>query len=165
MPEAKISFLIEKTESFNAYGRDKVSLYFCANRGEDLKPIAKIASGGELSRVLLAFKIAMQNDNRVSTLIFDEVDEGIGGEVGRHIGLKLRELSKRVQVVAISHLPQVASKADHHFVISKSIKDERTVSNIQTLDNDARKYEIARMIYGDAVDDITLEQANVMLTS
>lgn len=163
MPSAVISFHIEKTEQFNAQGKNKVSLLFCANKGEDLKPISKIASGGELSRVLLAFKIAMQNSSGVSTLIFDEVDEGIGGEVGRHIGLKLRELSKHVQVIVISHLPQVASKGHYHFIISKMTKEERTVSSVQKLEHDQRKFEIARMIYGDATDSVTLEQAELML--
>ena len=106
----------------------------------------------------------MQTQSGISTIVFDEVDEGIGGEVGRHIGLKLRELSSRVQVIVISHLPQVAAKADHHFVIQKSTKEDRTVSLVHKLDYEQRKYEIARMIYGDAIDKVTLEQAELMLS-
>lgn len=164
MDGARVVFDIEYTNTFTSFGKNKVSLLFCANKGEDLKPISKIASGGELSRVLLAFKIAMQSKSGVSTLFFDEVDQGIGGEVGRHIGLKLRELATNVQVICISHLPQVASKASYHFVISKTTKGDRTVSSVNKLSSEERKFEIARMIYGDAIDSVTLEQAQVMLS-
>ena len=164
MPHAAFHFDFSLSENFLSTGFTKVNVLFTANKGEDLKPLAKVASGGELSRVLLALKI-VQNSNEVSTLIFDEVDEGIGGEVGIVIGKRLRELGVAVQVIAISHLPQVAAKANHHFFIQKNTTEERTVSTVRKLSSDERVEEIARMIYGDEKNETTLKQAKEMIDS
>lgn len=163
MPDAVFKFECEKTDRFDSNGITKVKILFNANKGEDLQPLSKIASGGELSRVLLAMKISDEKNENVSTLIFDEVDEGIGGEVGRVIGEKLLSLSHKVQVISISHLPQVAAKADTHFLIRKKTEDDRTVSEVEKLKHDHRRLEIARMIYGDEKNETTLKQAEEML--
>lgn len=163
MPDASLIFKFEKTDEFNASGKTKVSLLFNANKGEDLQPLSKVASGGELSRVLLAMKIADQENEKIPTVLFDEVDEGVGGEVGRIIGKKLEELGSNVQVICISHLPQVASRANHHFLIKKETKGERTISSIKKLGDKERKEEIARMIFGDEKNDVTIRQAEEML--
>lgn len=163
MPYAKLFFDFKKQKNFTLYGLNSVSAFFNANKGEDLKPLSKIASGGELSRVLLALKISTNVNNKQKTLLFDEVDEGVGGEVGLKIGEKLRSLGATQQIVSISHLPQVAAKADVHYLISKEIENERTLSHVSKLETDDRKFEIARMIYGDKTNDTTLKQAEEML--
>lgn len=163
MPDSIFKFECEVPEKFNSYGKTKVKIMFNANKGEDLQLLTKVASGGELSRVLLAMKIADDKNQELSTLIFDEIDEGIGGEVGRVIGEKLLDLSKNIQVIAISHLPQVAAKADYHFLINKKTEEDRTLSEVEKLTYDQRKIEIARMIYGNEQSEITLKQAEEML--
>jgi DNA repair protein RecN (Recombination protein N) len=163
MPDARFSFSFDTSEEFLLTGVDKVSILFNANKGEDLKPLAKIASGGEMSRVLLAIKMATNQKNLKETLIFDEVDEGVGGEVGRVIGEKLSQLGNATQIVVISHLPQVAAKANEHFLIEKRTVDERTVSSVRKLAHEERIDEIARMIYGDEKNEITRKQAEEML--
>ena len=165
MPDAMLEFQCEKTERFNKNGRTNIQIYFTSNKGEDLKPLAKVASGGELSRVLLAMHMVQHTEDGVSTLLFDEVDEGIGGEVGSVIGKRLKELSKSVQVIAISHLPQVAAKAEHHHIIEKETEGDRTVSKVRKLTEGERVDEIARMIYGDERTEITLKQAKDMLSN
>ncbi|MDA1674725.1 DNA repair protein RecN [Bacillus cereus group sp. TH152-1LC] len=163
MPDAVFMFNVETTEDLNEFGYSKVHILFNANKGEDAQALSKIASGGELSRVLLSMKIASNLSEEGKTIVFDEVDEGIGGEVGRHIGQKLYELGTHSQVIAISHLPQVASKGNQHFLIRKSVKDERTVSTVTKLSDEQRVLEIARMIFGDEKNEITIRQAEEML--
>lgn len=163
MPDAVLSFQLQESAVFLPEGMTQVSLWFNANKGEDLQPLAKVASGGELSRVLLAMKIAGRQNEKVPTILFDEVDEGVGGEVGRVIGKKLERLGKEVQVICISHLPQVAARADHHFLIQKKTDETRTVSHVRKLTERERKEEIARMIYGDEKNETTLKQAEEML--
>lgn len=162
MPHSSLRFEVTKTSDFTLHGCSKVQLLFSANKGEDMKPLAKIASGGEMSRVLLAIKIAT-NVEKEMALVFDEVDEGVGGEVGRIIGEKIAKLGHSVQTIVISHLPQVAAKADSHYLIQKEALEERTVSNVKQLTDEERKQEIARMIYGDEKNEITLKQAEEML--
>ncbi|MCU7666830.1 DNA repair protein RecN [Bacillus thuringiensis] len=163
MPDAVFMFNVETTDDLNEFGYSKVHILFNANKGEDAQALSKIASGGELSRVLLSMKIASNLSEEGKTIVFDEVDEGIGGEVGIHIGQKLYNLGTHSQVIAISHLPQVAAKGNQHFLIRKSVKDERTVSTVTKLSDDQRVSEIARMIFGDARNEITLKQAEEML--
>ena len=163
MPDARLEFLLTQTDSFMSTGWTNVSLLFNANKGEDLKPLAKIASGGELSRVLLALKVSTSSSNEIESIVFDEVDEGVGGEVGLIIGKKLAHLGKYVQLIVISHLPQVAAKADTQFLIHKESNEERTYSTVKKLSEQERKLEIARMIYGDDKSETTLKQAEEML--
>jgi len=163
MPNAVFTFVVNQTKDLNENGFSKVHILFNANKGEEPKPLSKIASGGELSRVLLSIKIANNLKEKGKTIIFDEVDEGIGGEVGVHIGIKLSELGSQTQVIAISHLPQVAAKANQHFFIEKFIEDERTVSTVTMLSESERESEIARMIYGNEKSNTTLKQAREMM--
>lgn len=163
MPHATFQFEVTKTDYFTPTGITKIQALFTANKGEDLKPLSKVASGGELSRILLAIKSSAVIGQKISTVVFDEIDEGIGGEVGRVIGEKIKKLGETIQVISISHLPQVAAKANNHYLIQKETKKDRTVSKMKKLNEEERKEEIARMIYGDEKNEITLKQAEEML--
>ena len=159
---ADISFEIEEQEEYTKTGKDKIELMFSANKGQEKQPLSKVASGGEISRVLLALKLMSEKkDNQ--TMIFDEVDVGVGGEVGRIIGEKLKKLGETTQVLCISHLPQVAAKGNHHYFIEKRLEQDKTVSRVKKLSKEERVEEIARMIYGEEKNEITIKQAEEML--
>ena len=132
-------------------GRDGVEFYFSANPGEDLRPLAKIASGGELSRVMLALKTLASTDVPGKTLIFDEVDAGIGGSVAESVGHKLNGLGARFQVVCVTHLPQIAAYGGAHYHVSKSVRRGRTITRVDRLTGEARVEEIGRMMTGGKV--------------
>jgi DNA repair protein RecN (Recombination protein N) len=144
-------------------GWDRVEFMFSANPGEPVKPLAKIASGGELSRLLLGLKIILARRDQVGTVIFDEVDAGIGGQAAEDIALKIKELSGHHQVLCITHLPQIASRADEHFKVDKTVKNKRTSTGISLLDRDKRVSELARMLAGDTVTDETIAFAKGLL--
>jgi DNA repair protein RecN (Recombination protein N) len=144
-------------------GMDQVEFFVCPNPGEDLKPLAKIASGGEISRIMLALKSILAKVDRLETVIFDEIDLGIGGEVASAVGKSLRNLASSHQVIVITHLQQIASQADHHFNVFKESAKGRTVTRIRILDRDERVEEIARMISGEKVSSVTLRQAKEMI--
>jgi DNA repair protein RecN (Recombination protein N) len=144
-------------------GTDTLQFLFCANPGEPLRPLHRVASGGELSRVMLAIKAALAGAAGVPTLIFDEVDAGIGGRAAAVMGRKLRELSKHRQVIVISHSPQIASQADHHFRIRKHDAGGRIVTAIDALEPEARVNEIARMLAGEDVSASALANARELL--
>jgi len=148
-----------------AYGWDNVSILFSANEGERPQPLGKVASGGELSRLLLAIKNVMMERDPVSLCLFDEVDTGIGGQAAVAMGQMMREVAAQRQVLAITHLAQIAACADHHYVVEKRVDDGRTVSSTRTLDFDAREREIARMLGGHAQTDVSLAHARAMLAS
>jgi DNA repair protein RecN (Recombination protein N) len=132
-------------------GWDRVEFMFSANPGESMKPLVKTASGGELSRLLLGLKCILARRDQVETVIFDEVDAGIGGQAAEDIALKIKELSGHHQVLCITHLPQIASKADEHFRVDKTMRNKRTLTEITLLDEDNRIRELARMLAGDSV--------------
>ncbi|MGB7060844.1 MAG: DNA repair protein RecN [Candidatus Zixiibacteriota bacterium] len=144
-------------------GMDQVEFFVSPNPGEDLKPLAKIASGGEISRIMLALKSILAKVDRLETVIFDEIDLGIGGEVASAVGRSLKDLGSSHQVIVITHLQQIASQADHHFNVFKESAKGRTVTRIKILDRDERVREIARMISGEKVSPVTLIQAKEML--
>ena len=144
-------------------GMDQVEFFVSPNPGEDLKPLAKIASGGEISRIMLALKSILAKVDRLETVIFDEIDLGIGGEVASAVGGSLKDLGSSHQVIVITHLQQIASQADHHFNVFKESAKGRTVTKIRILDRDERVKEIARMISGEKVSPVTLRQAKEML--
>ena len=144
-------------------GIDRVTFMIAPNLGEDLKPLATIASGGELSRVILALKAILAETDSVETVIFDEVDAGIGGGTAEVVGRKLAELAQHHQVICITHLPQIAKFGEHHFSISKHVIDGRTQTAIQPLSNDERHKEIARMLGGEDITSTTLEHARELL--
>jgi DNA repair protein RecN (Recombination protein N) len=145
-------------------GMDQVEFFVSPNPGEDLKPLAKIASGGEISRIMLALKSILAKVDRLETVIFDEIDVGIGGEVASVVGRSLKDLASSHQVIVITHLQQIASQADHHFNVFKESAKGRTVTRIRILDRDERVKEIARMISGEKVSPVTLKQAKEMIT-
>jgi DNA repair protein RecN (Recombination protein N) len=144
-------------------GVDSVEFLLSANPGEPLKPLAKVASGGELSRVMLAIKTVLSDVDKVPTLIFDEVDIGIGGKTARMVGDRLKIVSRRRQVLCITHLPQIASLADSHYNIHKSARKGRAVITVSTLDVPERVEEIARMLGGRKVTPTTRRHAAEML--
>ena len=135
------------------------------NPGEDLKALAKIASGGEVSRIMLALKTIRSIDDGGKALIFDEVDSGIGGRAADVVGRKLKVLSRVNQVLCVTHLPQIASYADNHFHIEKRVEKDRTVTRVVRLDRESRVREIARMISGERVTENVLKHAAELLNS
>jgi len=150
---------------WTATGIDAGELYLSPNPGEDPKPLARIASGGELSRIMLALKTIASADDPGRTLIFDEVDAGIGGAVADVVGAKLKALAGRDQVLCITHLPQIAARADRQFAITKAVRGSRTVTSVAALDAAQREGELARMIGGDTVTPQLLQSAQEMITA
>ena len=144
-------------------GMDRVQFLISPNPGEDLKPLAKIASGGELSRIMLAMKRIFAEEALVKTLIFDEVDAGIGGGIAEIVGRKLKEISRQHQVFCITHLPQIASFADSHYKVTKKETGGRTYVEVKQLPEEQRMEEIARMLGGIKITDKTLDHAREMM--
>ncbi|MBI5416626.1 DNA repair protein RecN [Candidatus Poribacteria bacterium] len=145
------------------WGMDKVEFFISPNPGEDPKPLAKIASGGEISRIMLALKTINTQIDNVPTVIFDEIDVGVGGTMASKIGQKLKKLSSNFQVISITHLPQIASLANTHFSISKKVKGERTITEVEQLDTNSRIKEIARMLAGEKITELTLKHAQELM--
>ena len=143
-------------------GSDSVTFLIAANKGEKLSPIASAASGGELSRIMLSLKGVLSSSDEVDTLIFDEVDAGIGGAVANAVADELLSPSISHQVICITHLPQIASKAEEHFVVSKAVKAGRTISSVSLIEGEEREKEVARLLSGD-VSNIALEHARSLL--
>lgn len=164
MPNVKLVVVQEKCE-LNSLGCDNVEFLISTNPGEPPKPISKIASGGELSRMMLAVKNVLSDKDDIDTLIFDEVDTGISGSAAQKVGLKLREVSKSRQVLCVTHLAQIAAMGNSHFKISKSVKDEKTYTKVQELNHDGRKEELARIIGGTEMTKASLDYAEEMLKS
>ncbi len=144
-------------------GCDKMQFLVSANKGEPAKPMSKIASGGELSRIMLAIKTVLSGKDRVATLIFDEVDTGISGEAAVKVGQKLKEVSRDRQVLCITHLAPIAALAEHHLLIEKHVKGEKTFTQVETLDLEGRKRALARIIGGEKVTELQLKMAEEML--
>ena len=162
MPSVELVPSFETTD-FNSKGIDKVELLISANPGETPRPVAKIASGGELSRMMLAIKTVLSASDTVDTLIFDEVDTGISGSAAEKVGLKLRQVSGNSQVLCVTHQAQIASLADHHYLIRKQIEDGRTFTDVTLLDHNGRKNELARIIGGVNITEAALTHAEAML--
>lgn len=150
-------------DKINSNGRDAVSFLFSANKGQSLQAIQKVASGGELSRVMLAIKSLVAKSSALPTIIFDEIDTGISGEVALKVGEVMEDLSDNMQVIAISHLPQIASKGTAHFKVYKNDKNNKTYSNIQLLDKEHRIVEIAQMLSGANPGEAALQHAKDLL--
>ena len=152
----------ENTKDITANGQDDVEFIFSANKGQELKSLSKTASGGELSRFMLAFKNIFAETGSAQTLVFDEIDTGISGETGNIVGQKLNNLTKYAQILCITHLPQVACYGDSFYYVSKIELDNSIITKIVKLDDDKIVYNIARMIGGDKVSDIALSHAKEM---
>lgn len=155
--------LVVKGNTINETGIDQASFLIAPNVGEDLKPMASIASGGELSRIVLALKAILAEKGSVETLVFDEVDAGIGGSVAEAVGKKLSKLARYHQIICITHLPQIAKFGDNHFRITKNVSQGRTITSINPLNEKDRIKEIARMLGGMEITKTTLEYAREML--
>ena len=162
MPSAVFQVAQERAE-IGASGIDKVEFLISANPGEPPRPLAKIASGGEMSRIMLAIKSVMAAVDSMPTLIFDEIDVGVGGRTAEVIGLKLESLASRSQVLCITHLPQIARHPGEHFRIEKQLLDGRTVVRVRRLTDEERVAELARMLGGAAGSDIAIQHAKEML--
>jgi DNA repair protein RecN (Recombination protein N) len=152
-------------EAWNDRGVDQAEFFVSPNPGEDLRPLARIVSGGELSRVMLALKTLAAEDAPGKTLIFDEVDAGIGGRVAEVVGARLRALGARFQVLCITHLPQIAARGATQFRIEKSVRGDRTVTSVERLDAEGRIDEVARMIGGTAITEPVRASARELLES
>ena len=160
-----VQFNVEFTEvELCENGIDNVEFLISANVGEPPKPIAKIASGGELSRIMLALKNVLSDKDEISTMIFDEVDTGVSGRAATKVAQKLKEVSNGKQVICVTHLAQLAVLADNHYLIEKSARDGKTYTNVTPLDFDGRKYEIARITGGGEITETQLKNAEEMLT-
>ncbi len=162
MPDTVFSVNFTKTD-FTETGIDCIEFLISANKGEDQKPLAKIASGGELSRIMLAIKSVLADKDGTDTLIFDEIDSGVSGRAAGKIALKLSQVSNNRQVICITHLPSIAAYANHHMLISKAVKDEKTYTSVTSLDYNGRVAEIARIIGGNQNNSIHLESAKQLL--
>lgn len=160
----KVQFSCEFSETeLSPIGADAVAFYMSANLGEALKPLNKVASGGELARIMLALKNVLAEKDRVPTLIFDEVDTGVSGRAAQRVAEKLRSVSKQKQVLCVTHLPQLAALADTHLLIAKEERDGRTYTTVVPLAFEGRKQELARIIGGTNITETTLQSAAEML--
>jgi DNA repair protein RecN (Recombination protein N) len=167
LPHAALRFAVEPDESdppsLGPRGLDRVEILFTANPGEAERSLQRIASGGELSRVMLALKVALEERDPVDVLLFDEVDSGIGGVVAQAVGERLRALARRRQVLCVTHLPLIAALAAHHLRVTKSVAGGRTTATIEVLEGGERVEELARMLAGGRVTDTTRRQARELL--
>ena len=160
----RVQFACEFRElELTANGADAVAFYMSANAGEALKPMSKVASGGELARIMLAMKNVLAEKDQVGTLIFDEVDTGVSGRAAQKVALKLRSVAAHKQVLCVTHLPQLAALANTHLLIAKSEREGRTYTSVNALDFEGRKRELARIIGGANITETTLKSAEEML--
>ena len=160
----KVQFACQFTETeLTPKGADAVAFYMSANAGESLKPMSKVASGGELARIMLAMKNVLAEQDQVATLIFDEVDTGVSGRAAQKVAQKLRSVAKTKQVLCVTHLPQIAALATTHFLIYKAERNGRTYTSVEPLDLEGRKRELARIIGGAKITETTLLSAEEML--
>ena len=164
MPRVQFSCNFTETE-LTAIGVDLVAFYMSANAGEALKPLSKVASGGELARIMLAMKNVLAEQDQVATLIFDEVDTGVSGRAAQKVAEKLRSVAKTKQVLCVTHLPQLAALANTHLLIAKAERDGRTYTTVTPLDLEGRKRELARIIGGAYITKTTLKSAEEMLNA
>ena len=162
MPRVQFSCVFTETE-LTGNGADTIAFYMSANAGEALKPLSKVASGGELARIMLAMKNVLAEQDQVATLIFDEVDTGVSGRAAQKVAEKLRSVAKNKQVLCVTHLPQLAALANTHLLIAKSERDGRTYTSVVPLDLEGRKRELARIIGGANITETTLKSAEEML--
>ena len=165
MPNCRLELSLQtKSDSrLQPQGRDDIEILISTNPGQSAKPLAKIASGGELSRISLAIQVVIATTSITPSLIFDEVDVGIGGATAEIVGRLLSQLGQHCQLLCITHLPQVASQAQHHLQVSKSNNGEATQTQVSALDEDQRIQEIARMLGGVKLTQQTLAHAKEML--
>ncbi len=163
IPNAVLAISHEIKEQFGSTGRDEISFLFAANKNGIPAPIDKVASGGEMSRVMLSIKSLLSKEKGLPTIIFDEIDTGVSGEVADKMGFIMAQMAENIQVVTITHLPQIAAKGKQHFKVFKTDTDHHTYSSIVTLSSDERVTEIAKMLSGTAITEAALQNARVLL--
>jgi DNA repair protein RecN (Recombination protein N) len=161
MAAAKLSVVVEP-RPLGPTGADRIELMLASNKGEDTRPLAKIASGGELSRIMLALKLALRRADEVATYVFDEVDSGIGGATAQVVASQIRAVADQRQVLCVTHLPQIAAYADHHLHVEKTELGGRTETHVRTLKGAARKDELARMLGGQATSKARAHAAELL---
>ncbi len=164
MKDAGFDVKIEKLQSYGNTGIDKVLFMFSANLGAPVGEISKIASGGELSRLMLAIKSLINKKQMLPTVIFDEIDSGVSGEIAGKVGSIIKKMAQKHQVISISHLPQIASKANHHYKVAKIIENNTTASTISKLSNDGRVKELASMLSSEKVTSKAMEVARELMS-
>ena len=152
-----------KHYQYSDKGIDKVEFFISTNKGEDPKPLAKVASGGEISRIMLSLKSTLAKTDKLPLLIFDEIDVGVSGRIAKKVGESLKELSRFHQVIAITHLPQIAGMADQHYLIEKITKGVRVISSIKKLKDSERVTEVAKLLSGEKVTEISIESARQLM--
>ena len=168
MPNAKIKVEIKDTETLNSFGNNTIDFLFNANlssANKQFEPLRKVASGGELSRLMLSIKSLVAKSVQLPTLIFDEIDSGITGEAARQVGIIIKELSQAHQIISITHQPQIAAKANTHFFVYKEIKDDQIVTAIKVLNPDERITAIATMLSGKKPTAAAFENAREMMAN
>jgi len=163
MPNAYFKFDLNKLETLGVFGIDQVNLLAKTNLGGDFKPLKKFASGGESSRIMLAIKSLQSQNKSLPSIIFDEIDTGVSGEVAENMGDIMRDLGQKMQVISITHLPQIASKGQHHYKVYKEEKNNTTTSSIIQLDAENRVQEIANMLSGSTISDAAIKNAKELL--
>ena len=155
---AKININFSEEEKYNVNGLDEVEIYIRTNIGEDAKPLYKIASGGEMSRIMLAIKNVLSNVDSVPILIFDEIDTGISGIAAKSVGEKLKSISKYHQVLCVTHLASIAAKGNYNYYIYKEVKENKTTTNVELINEEETIKEIARIASGE-ITEISLKHA------
>lgn len=163
MEKCQFTVSITPSEKFTALGHDTVEFFMSANPGETPKPLAKIASGGELSRIMLSIIHVLSENDRPDTMIFDEVDSGVSGKTAQKIGVLLKEVSKQSQVLCVTHLAQIAAMADNHLLIAKNTTEKHTFTQVSQLDFEGRRREVARIIGGMNITETTLKTADELI--
>lgn len=165
IPQAEIKFEFKKSKEFNLYGLDELNLLFSANKGQELKPIEKAISGGEMSRLMLAIKKSVASHSALPTLILDEIDTGISGKIAEEVGYIMEEMGSDMQLISITHLPQVASKGKFHFKVEKTTEKDISITSVKELSKEERISEIAQMLSGSEVTEAAKQQARQLLKS
>jgi DNA repair protein RecN (Recombination protein N) len=163
MSNTQIQISFSEREEFNMAGLDDIQILFSANKGFEMQPLEKVASGGERSRLMLVLKKIHASVASTPTLILDEIDTGISGEVAAKTAQMLSEMAKDSQIISITHLPQVAGKANHHQEVSKTTNGEKTTTSLRTLTDDERRVEIARMLSGEDITEAALQNAEQLM--
>ena len=163
LEKAIINIDVNLSEEANSRGYDDVQFLISANPGEPLKPLEKVLSGGELSRIMLALKCVFVDKDKIPTLIFDEIDTGISGAIGKRVGEKMYQVSVKHQVLCITHLPQIAALSDNHYFVSKKVENGKTFTQIRMLNEEDKVCEIAKMIGGDNLSDVAIDNSREMV--
>jgi DNA repair protein RecN (Recombination protein N) len=163
MPHVRFQVNLNSGATYFENGKDELQFLFSANKGTDFGLLKKVASGGEMSRIMLAVKAILAEYSKLPTLIFDEIDTGVSGEIANRMGEIMKEMSRNMQIFAITHLPQIAAKGNSHFKVSKTTLAEQTQTELKLLSNEDRVIEIAKMLSGNQISDSALNHAKALL--